>query len=467
MLLAHNLHFDPARGDALFASIPAAPAVFLLRGHDGAGEPYVSKTANLRRRLLRLLGAPEERSKRLNLRERVGEIAYSLTGSDFESGFLLYKVLRSEFPKTYAKRLHLRPAPLIRYILENEYPRVSVTARITTLRGRSLYYGPFPTRAAAEKFSNDALDFFKLRRCTDDLHPDPAFPGCMYSEMKMCLAPCFKGCTGDEYRLEAERVQAFFDTGGHSLKRELETERDRASADLDFERAASLHARIEKLAPVLAQVPEIVSRLDRLGGVIVQPSAEKDAVSLFRIEAGRLNGPIMLKVQQNPAELGTQSGDPAVSRPPQESGSPPAVILSEAPEARSEGPMHSRPHHEAPSQESANVSQSRPSAAKPRPLSMEARITEALAPVPPLEPATAQETMEQLAYLKRWYYRTSKTGEAFFTDDKGELPLRRIVRGVSRVFRGEKYTGELNETTRDYWLNRGKAAVLNPDNYNV
>jgi hypothetical protein len=36
------------------------------------------------------------------------------------------------------------------------------------------------SRAAAEKFLNDSLDFFKMRRCVEDLHPDPAFPGCIY-----------------------------------------------------------------------------------------------------------------------------------------------------------------------------------------------------------------------------------------------------------------------------------------------
>jgi len=47
----------------------------------------------------------------------------------------------------------------------------------------------------------------------DDLHPDPSFPGCIYSEMKMCLAPCFKGCTDEEYYAEVNRVQAYFDSG--------------------------------------------------------------------------------------------------------------------------------------------------------------------------------------------------------------------------------------------------------------
>ncbi len=238
-MLAHTIPFSADCEDEFFDQFPAAPAVFLLRGD---GEPYVSKTANLRRRLQRLLCRPAEHSKRLNLRERVREIRFTQTGSDFESQFLLYRLLRENFPKTYAARLRLRPAALVKLHLENEYPRASVTTRLgkvlqtepgvavrTDSQGRpsandqNLYYGPFPSRVMAEKFCSDALDFFKMRRCVDDLHPDPSFPGCVYSEMKMCLAPCYKGCSDEEYRDEVERVRAFFDTGGESLSRELET----------------------------------------------------------------------------------------------------------------------------------------------------------------------------------------------------------------------------------------------------
>ena len=49
----------------------------------------------------------------------------------------------------------------------------------------------------------------------------------------------------------------------------------------------------------------------------------------------------------------------------------------------------------------------------------------------------ALETMEHLALLKRWYYRSRRVGEIFLADNKGVLPMRRIVRGIGRVLRGE------------------------------
>jgi excinuclease ABC subunit C len=374
-VLTKRLEFAPERDAEIFFALPATPAVFLLRGEQTQAEPYLSKTANLRRRCQRLLGPVTERTKKLNLRDRVRVIEYSPTGSDFESGFLLYNALRSAFPKTYSKRLRFRFAPFIKLHLENEYPRASVTTRLGKLHGRSLYYGPFASRVAAEKFMNDSLDFFRMRRCVDDLHPDPKFPGCIYSEMKMCLAPCFKGCSDGEYAAEVRRVQGYFDSRADTLVRELAAERETASNNLAFEDAAAIHVRLEKLKPVTSQIPEIVQRLDRFCALMVQPSHLANCVAFFRIDAGRISGPAAFSIE---------------------------------------------PADHAKSQ------------------SMESRVQAALTSMERAKGKSALETMEHIAMLKRWYYRSSRIGEVFFADASDELPMRRIVRGISRVLRGEK-----------------------------
>ena len=380
-MLTERIEFRPEADGEIFSVAVAAPAVFLLRGEDANSEPYVSKTANLRRRLQRLLSVPEERTKRLNLRNRVRWIEYTLTGSDFESGFVLYQVLRAAFPKTFTNRLRLRFAPLVKLHLENEFPRASITTRLGRISGRNVYYGPFNSRVAAEKFLNDALDFFKMRRCVDDLHPDPQFPGCVYSEMKMCLAPCFRGCTDDVYRAEVVRVEDFLDSRGESLKRQMAAERDDASAKLEFESAAAMHTRIEKLSPVLQQLPEFVQRIDQLHAVIVQKSLHPESVTLFRVDAGAIAGPLPFPISAN---------------------------------------EHTKSQ------------------------SMEARIQSALASFPAAKPASASERNEHLAILKRWCYRGTRAGEIFFADAKGQLPMRRLVRGISRVYKGEAPEIELN-----------------------
>ena len=374
LVLTERIEFQPDRDCDIFSAIAAAPAVFLLRGEDASSEPYVSKTANLRRRLQRLLSAQEEHTKRLNLRHRVRWIEYTLTGSDFESGFVLYQILRAAFPKTYSNRLRLRFAPLVKLHLENEFPRASITTRLGRISGKNVYYGPFASRVAAEKLMNDALDFFKMRRCVENLNPDPKFPGCIYSEMKMCLAPCFRGCTDDEYHAEVVRVEAFLDSRGESLKRQMAAERDGASSKMEFETAAAIHARLDKLAPVLQQLPEFVRRIDQAHAVIVQKAVQPESVALFRVDGGALAGPL-------------------------------AFPISDAEHTKSQ--------------------------------SMEARIQATLAAFPASQSSSAIERMEHLAILKRWCYRGTRSGEIFFADAKGELPMRRLVRGIGRVYRGE------------------------------
>jgi excinuclease ABC subunit C len=192
--------------------------------------------------------------------------------------------------------------------------------------------------------------------------------------MKMCLAPCFKGCTDEEYSAEVNRVQAYFDSGGESLTREFSVQRDAASANLAFEDAAAIHTRLEKLKPALSQFPEIVRRLDRLSGLIVQPCHIKDSVTLFRVESGAIIGPTV---------FGIQAAEHTKSQ------------------------------------------------------SMESRVMVALDSLPSSKARPALETMEHLALLKRWYYRGRRTGEIFLADDKDVFPMRRIVRGIGRVLRGE------------------------------
>jgi excinuclease ABC subunit C len=402
-VLHQRAEFNPEADGDFFSTIAPAPAVFILRGEDPISEPYVSKTANLRRRLQRLLSPPVEHTKRLNLRSRVRSIEYSLTGSDFESGFVLYKVLRSVFPETYANRLRLRFAPLVKLHLENEYPRASVTTRMgrvsdTRAPGKNVYYGPFASRMSAEKFMNDALDFFKMRRCVDDLHPDPKFPGCVYSEMKMCLAPCYRGCSDDEYRAEVVKVEEFFDSRGESLKRQVAAEREAASARMEFESAAAIHARLNKLSALLQHLPEFVFRIDQMHAVIVQSSVQSSAQSSAH------------RSQQNSAQESAPESHRSES-----------VALFRVDGGAIAGPL------EFPISAGEHTKSQ----------SMEARIQAALASFPAAEPQSATERMEHLAILKRWCYRGSRAGEIFFADARGELPMRRLVTGISRVYKGE------------------------------
>ncbi len=408
--------FDPAAAKAALAQLPQVPAVFALYGAEAKDEPYIGRTPNLRGRLERLLQPSAKHPRRLQLAGRVRQIAFRWTGSDFESLLTQFSLLEAIYGEKALERMHLRAPAFVRYLGGNPYPRIVVTNK-PSQREADWAYGPFASRATAERFAEEALKLFLLRRCTDDLHPDPSHPGCVYSEMKMCLAPCYKGCTDERYAEESAAVRDFLATRGESKLVVLRNERDAASARLAFEDAAALHAQVQKTEAVRALAPELVQPMGRLRATVLQASANPDEVAVFLFESGRLRGPvgfstIGMRIQNE------RSGSSSLFAQP--------MALEPVPEAdvRDQGSGIEK-----------QGSEETVSARIPRTM-LEGRMEAVLAE---LEKAagTPSATVRQghLALLKRWYYRPEmkREGEACFPDEQGKWPIRSMLRSVGRV----------------------------------
>ena len=405
-----SLAFDPADPKAALLQLPSSPAVFALYGAEAHLEPYIGHTPNLRGRLERLLQPSAKHPRRLQLAGRVRRIEWRLTGSEFESLLAQFSLLEEVYGAKALERMHLRAPAFVRFLGGNPYPRVTVTHR-PSQREAGWAYGPFPSRAAAERYVDEALKLFLLRRCTDDLDPNPSHPGCVYSEMKMCLAPCYKGCTDERYAEEAAAVEAFLTTRGESRLVQLRTQRDEASTNLAFETAATIHAQVQRVEGVRALAPELVRPMSQLRAVILQASASPDEVAVFLFENGRLSGPVGfstlgMRIQNE------QSGSSSLFAHP--------VAMEPIPEAP--GPEATQPAPEMPAKLARGV--------------LDARLEAALAALAaPHEAPSSTLRQGHLALLKRWYYRPEarRTGEVFFPDANGSWPVKAILRGIGRV----------------------------------
>jgi len=362
--------------------------------------PHLVRTADLRRAAERLLRAPEPGSKRLNLREVAARVRYRITGSKFEQAVTLYHNATKYFPGRYRDLLRFRPPALLKVNLRNDYPRCYVTRQIRGDEG--FYFGPFASRRAATAFSEGFLDLFKIRRCQIKIRRDPAFPGCMYSEMKMCLAPCFAGCTKQEYDAEVGRVLETLDTTGAALTARFEREREAASEALDFERAAALHKRLEKVSAALRGLPELARRIEDLDAIILQRAAEEKTIAVFPLRAGLLSEPIFLR-------FGELSSQPQSVE----------VILRQAlepgPRTNSLAPRHAE-----------NQSEQRPVPQPPPDAATNSRERYGLH-------AAGTELPEHLSLVARWFYSKPREGEIQFRERGDDWPYRRILRACARL----------------------------------
>jgi excinuclease ABC subunit C len=447
----HSVPFspeNPVESEAILRAIPAEPGIFALRGHDASAQPYLTRTADLRRRARRLLAPPDSQSKRLNLRDKVARIDYTVTGSEFESTLTLYHAASALFGYPEARRrLKLTTPFFLRFTAENDYPRVYSTNRLSK-RALAHLYGPFPSRAAADRYCDAVLDLFKLRRCYEDLAPHPTHPGCVYQEMHKCLAPCNQAVTPEgaaAYAAESKAVEAFFDTHGESLLAQIAADRDQASADLDFERAAALHTQHQKVKAAAALADELVQTIPNLRAVIVQRFAQKspnpsqpeaeptrildsantDQAAIFLLNAGCLTGPEPLStLGVRAVKEQTSVGSSLFAQP---------LMLQAVPLA-------------APGTAAEPAAQTASDSPELRATAVLAQLADRI-PYTPSDPPDIALLSDHLSLLRRWYYRPEKQrqGEIFLpnpdttpnTSTEPNWPIRRILRGAARMALGD------------------------------
>ncbi len=416
--MAAEFHFDktiafsPEEAEEVLRSVPVLPGIFALYGKQEGSEPYLTRTADLRRRMKRLLDPPESQSKRLNLRDRVARIEYTVTGSEFESTLTLYHAAAAIFGYAEARRrLRLHTPTFLRFTVENAFPRVYATNRLSK-RALAQMYGPFPSRAAAERYCDAVLDLFKLRRCHEDLAPYPEHPGCVYGEMKKCIEPCKEACTAEEYAAEAAAVKAFFDTHGESMLSRIAEDREKASEEMEFERAAQLHEQHQKVKAATALADEIVRPLAAVRAIIVQKAAEgeenRDSLeaAVFLLEAGCLMGPELLStLGVRAVKEQTSVGSSLFAQP----------LMLQAVPIEGEGA------------DAVGSPEDRAKAVLDR-LEAEAKPANDIAML-----------SDHLSLFRRWYYRPEKqrVGEVFLPNADGSWPVRRILRGAARQVLGE------------------------------
>ena len=407
-IFEHEIPFASDAAPELLRALPAAAGVVALFGHAATDRPFLMQSANLRRRVQRLLEPGEGQTKRLNLRTRVARVAWRTTHSELQALLLLHRAYTLVFGEEGArKRMRLSPPFTIRYAEENRFPRIYVTNH---LRRRSLHttFGPFASRLSADRYREAVEELFVIRRCFLELAPSPDDPGCIYGEMKKCMAPCQARCTDEEYLTEAHRTLAFLESGGASLVKELETQRDEASADMRFEDAAVTHTRIVKVNAAASLADDLVRPLDRLRLVLLlphkEPTAEEPRVQVFVFTDGCLRGPqIVSMLGVRLAKEQHEVGSSLFAQP---------MMLA----AVSMG--GSAAADEAASNESP-----------------EERLLAAIAKLEDESPSSDTTRLgDHLALLRRGYYRPEKqrSGAVFF-QERDAWPIRRMVRSAAKL----------------------------------
>ncbi len=275
---------------AVRAECKDRPGIYRMHSADGE-VVYVGKSKKIRTRLLSYFRCsfPEDKGARI-LRD-AARIDWEYTPSEFAALLLELQQIKRLRPRfNVAMKRDDRNFVFIK-IVKSPAPKLMV------VRGASddsaPHYGPFQGAQAVNEAVRELHDVLSMRDCSLDtrmhfadqreLFQIARTPGCIRYEVKKCLGPCVGGCTEKEYRQRVALARAFLD--GHddgpiaTLRHEMEV----ASDKLEFERAASLRDKLQRLEALKQQFLRFRFAVETLSFVYTVPGFDgEDRVYLIR-----------------------------------------------------------------------------------------------------------------------------------------------------------------------------------------
>jgi excinuclease ABC subunit C len=254
---------------------------------------YVGKSKQIRTRLLSYFRCayPEDKGARI-IREAEA-IDWQYTPSEFAA---LLEELR--LIKRFRPRLNVA---MKRDATHYAFIRITRGAapRLTVVRGpsgedASVYYGPFVGAQRMEEALRELSDVLMLRDCRADMKMHfsdqqelfqlgSRTPGCIRYEIGKCLGPCVGGCSAAEYDERVAMARAFLDGASDGPMESLQKQMEEASEQMQFERAASLRDKLQRLEVLREQFARLRFAVEELSFVYTVPGHEgEDRVYLVK-----------------------------------------------------------------------------------------------------------------------------------------------------------------------------------------
>ncbi len=292
---------------------------------------YVGKSVRVRTRLLSYFRAgPGEKSAEVIRGTR--SIVWDYVPNEFQALVGELRLIKKLRP-VYNVEHRRKPSYAFVKLTEGPAPRLLATSRVAN--DRAAYFGPFPRPSRLEETVRELAHVMGLRDCPDhtpihfgdqlEIFPSGRAPRCLRADTGTCLAPCAGRCTEKEYRDRTRRVRRFLEGRSTEPIDRAEEKMRKAASRADFEYAALLRDRAERLTGLQQRLVAFRGRVQSLSFVYRVPGFRgNDRIYLVRSglvlcalphpKGRRERGRVAARIEE---ELGAAPPDPATLRPEQ------------------------------------------------------------------------------------------------------------------------------------------------------
>jgi excinuclease ABC subunit C len=228
---------------------PGTPGVY--RMIDANGDVlYVGKAKNIKKRVL-AYGRPTGHDSRIErMIAATANIEFVSTATETEALLLEANLIKRLRPRFNVLLRDDKSFPYILITADHWAPQILKHRGARTREGR--YFGPFASAGAVNRTITALQRAFLLRSCSDPFFESRTRP-CLLHQIKRCSAPCTAEISFPEYSALVKEAHAFLSGRSQAVRDELAAEMEKASADMDFERAAVYRDRLAALSAIQSQ----------------------------------------------------------------------------------------------------------------------------------------------------------------------------------------------------------------------
>lgn len=271
-------------------NLPAHPGVYLMKDHRGK-VVYVGKAKSLRSRVRQYFAAGTTDTRHFieGLDRKLSAIEVVLTSTEKEALLLEHTLIQKHEPRYNVRLTDDKRFLCIRLDLAADWPKLELIRR--PKRDGALYFGPYDSAHSARSTLRLINKHFRLRSCSDRAFASRSRP-CLQHQIKRCYGPCTLDVDRDEYLAQARDVEMFLEGRMDELVDRLKEKMERASRDLEYERAAAYRDQVAAVERTLA--PQRVADFKDIDQDVVGLARDADLVqvSVLEVVRGRLNGKV-------------------------------------------------------------------------------------------------------------------------------------------------------------------------------
>ena len=205
---------------------------------------YVGKAKNLTNRLKSYVSEKNHIIRTERMLSQTKKLEITTTSNESEALLLEANLIKKYKPKYNILLRDDKSFPFIFIGNKDKWPQIKRHRGKKSKEG--FYFGPFASAGSANWTIKMIQKIFHLRVCDDTVFKNRERP-CILYQIKRCSGPCVGYIKNDEYKQTVDDAIEFVSGKSRKIQKNLSQQMEKASEELDFERATILRDRIKSL----------------------------------------------------------------------------------------------------------------------------------------------------------------------------------------------------------------------------